>query len=202
MERFIGDLHFGHTNALAYDNRPFLTAEANNEAIIERWNECVNITDHTWILGDISHINVTRTMEILKQLNGSFSICLGNHDEKFLRNRDFRNMFREICYYKKIDLADNKQLILSHYPIMAFDGQFRGNIHLYAHVHNSRQWEMVEMMRQLTEKERGKGTCRMYNVGCMLDYMSYTPRTLDEILEACEGEGSKGILERNIRNDS
>lgn len=200
MDFFVGDMHLYHTNALAYDNRPFLTAEANNEAIIERWNEQVNISDHTYILGDISNANVTRTMEVLKQLNGSFTLLTGNHDQKFLKNRDFRNMFREICYYKNVDLPNNKQLILCHYPIMAFDGQFRGNIHLYAHVHNSDQWAMVEHMRELTEKERGKGTCRMYNVGCMLDYMNYTPRSLDEILEACEGEDSKDILERNIRS--
>ena len=200
MDFFIGDMHFFHSNALAYDNRPFLTAEANNEAIIDRWNEHVNITDHTYILGDISHGNVTRTMELLNQLNGDKTLLVGNHDERFLKNRDFRNIFREICYYKKLDLSDGQKLILCHYPILAFDQQFRHSIHLYAHVHNSQQFATVEHMRKLTEKERGKGTCRMYNVGCMLDYMDFTPRSLDEILEACEGEGSENVLERNLRS--
>jgi len=199
MDYFIGDTHFFHSNALAYDNRPFLTPEANNEAIIERWNEAVNINDHTYILGDISHGNVTRTMDIIDQLNGDKTLIIGNHDMKFLRNRDFRNMFREICYYKELDIANNQKLVLCHYPILAFNQQFKGGIHLYAHVHNSAQFAMVEHMRKLTEKERGKRTCRMYNTGCMLDYMNYTPRTLEEILEACEGEESENILERNQR---
>ena len=26
--------------------------------------------------------------------------------------------------------------------------------------------------------------CNMYNIGCMLPYMNYTPKTLDEIVES------------------
>ena len=199
MDFFIGDMHFGHTNTLAYDRRPFLTVEANDEALIERWNEAVNVIDHTYILGDISYLNVTKTIDILSQLNGDKTLIVGNHDAKFLKNRDFRNMFREICYYKELDITGNQKLVLCHYPILAFNGQFKGGIHLYAHVHNSPQFGMVEHMRKLTEKERGECTCRMYNVGCMLNYMDFTPRTLDEILSACEGEGKEKILEKNVR---
>ncbi len=32
---------------------------------------------------------------------------------------------------------------------------------------------------------------RMYNVGCMLPYMDYTPRTLEEILQTAEGKGDR-----------
>ena len=38
--------------------------------------------------------------------------------------------------------------------------------------------EMIE----LYDKE-----CNMFNVGCMIEYMNYTPRTLDEILRLSEG---------------
>ena len=37
------------------------------------------------------------------------------------------------------------------------------------------------LMADLYEKH-----CNMFNVGAMLPYMDYTPRTLDEILEANE----------------
>ena len=33
------------------------------------------------------------------------------------------------------------------------------------------------LIRDLYEKQ-----CQMYNVGCMMPYMGYTPRTLDEII--------------------
>ena len=40
---------------------------------------------------------------------------------------------------------------------------------------------MMEHMRHLQE-ELYTTPCWMYNVGCMLPYMDYTPRTLDEII--------------------
>lgn len=199
MDFFIGDLHFSHDNTLAYDRRPFLTTEAHDKALIERWNNTVNISDHTYIMGDLSYANVTKTIDIMSQLNGDKTLVVGNHDQRFLKNRDFRSLFREITYYKEVDLSDGQKLILCHYPIIAFNGQFRQAIHLYAHVHNSPQYVMVDNVRKLTEKERGKGTCRMYNTGAMLDYMDFTPRTLDEILAACEGEDCDEVAERNSR---
>ena len=37
MNYFISDLHFGHKNCLAYDNRPFQDIEEHDKAIIENW---------------------------------------------------------------------------------------------------------------------------------------------------------------------
>lgn len=197
--RFIGDLHFGHQNALAFDNRPFYSVENNDKTLIENWNNTVNITDMTYVLGDVSYHNVTKTIDIFNQLNGLKTLIIGNHCQKFMKNKQFRDLFLETVYYKELDIGNGKKLILSHYPIVAFNGQFRGNIHLYAHVHNTPQWNMIEHFKRITEEERGKGTCRMFNTGCMLDYMGYTPRTLDEILEACEGDDGRDIVERNQR---
>ena len=36
-------------------------------------------------------------------------------------------------------------------------------------------------------RESGKNLCQFYNVGCMLPYMGYTPRTLDDILACNRG---------------
>lgn len=188
MNFYISDTHFGHQNTLAYDNRPFSSVEEHDETLIQNWNDAVNVDDHVYILGDISYHNVTKTIEILRQLNGFKTLLIGNHDRRFLKNGLFRNLFIETVGYKELDIDNGKRLILSHYPLAAFDGQFRRNIHLYGHVHNSEQWHMTEHLKRLTEDKRGKGACRMYNCGCMLDYMNYTPRTLDEILNACEGD--------------
>ena len=40
---------------------------------------------------------------------------------------------------------------------------------------------MMERDKYLMEELYGK-QCRMYNVGAMMPYMDYTPRTLDEII--------------------
>lgn len=184
MNYYIGDTHWFHDNALAYDNRPFKDAEENNKVIVDNINNACSPYDDLWLLGDISHGNVTKTIELLKQLNPALHLCVGNHDRRFLKNKQFRDCFVEICDYKELDIDNGKKLILCHYPIVAFNGQFRGNVHLYAHVHNTPQWNMIEHFKRTTEEERGNGSCRMFNTGCMIDYINYVPRTLEEILAA------------------
>lgn len=198
---FISDVHFGHKNCLAFDNRPFMDIESHDNVLVNNWNNTVNIDDHIYILGDVSYHNVTKTVDIINGLNGNKTLIIGNHDRKFLKNKQFRECFIEISNYKEVDIGNGKKLILCHYPLASFDGQFRHNIHLYGHVHNSDQFRLTEYLKRTTEDLRGDGTCRMYNVGAMLDYIDYTPRTLEEILETCEGEDSKSVLERNLRDN-
>ncbi len=97
---YISDWHYGHTNCLAFDNRPFKTIEEMNAALVDK-----------------------------------------NH--------------------------------------------FYGWFHLYGHVHNSFEFNMMEHDKYLME-ELYTRPCKMYNVGAMMPWMNYTPRTLDEILAACE----------------
>lgn len=189
---FISDLHLGHKNCLAFDNRPFTTVEDNDNEIIRRWNEIVNIDDDVWILGDVSWHNVTKTIEILKQLNGTKHLCIGNHDQGFLKNKDFRDVFREITTYKEIEI-NGQFVVLSHYPIPCFNRHYYGAYHLYGHVHNGFEHNMMERVKYEMVALYDK-PCNMYNVGCMMPYMDYTPRTLDEIIagyEQARGEGDK-----------
>lgn len=54
MNYYISDLHIGHTNALAFDARPFKTIEENDETIKNNWNSVVGLDDDVYLLGDIS----------------------------------------------------------------------------------------------------------------------------------------------------
>ena len=92
----------------------------------------------------------------------------------------------------------------SHYPIPFYKNQHYGAVMLYGHVHVTREWQLLEEWR---EELKATGIpCRMFNVGCMMKYMNYTPRTLDEILdsntEASENEiidaAAKTILDEYI----
>lgn len=62
MNYFISDLHFGHKNCLAFDNRPFKSIEENDETIIKNWNNTVGIDDDVYLLGDVSWYNTTKEM--------------------------------------------------------------------------------------------------------------------------------------------
>lgn len=180
---YIGDLHFGHKNCLSFDNRPFKDIDEHDRVLIDNWNEVVGIDDDVWILGDFSWHNATKTIEIFNQLNGHKHLCVGNHDKKLLKNKDVRDLFVEIVDYKELYLSNNCAIVLSHYPMPCFNNHYYGWYHFYAHVHSSFEWNMMERvkfeMAALYDKE-----CHMYNVGCMMSYIGYQPKTLDEIIAA------------------
>lgn len=187
MNYFISDLHFGHKNALSFDNRPFGTIEKHDEYIMNRWNETVGMDDDVYILGDFSWYNATRTLEIFNELNGFKHLIKGNHDSKLLRNRDIQKLFVEILDYKELCLSDGKTVVLCHYPIPCFNHHYYGHYHLYGHVHDSFEWKMMLNIKYQMEELYDK-PCEMYNVGAMIPYINYTPKTLEEILNANKRE--------------
>lgn len=188
MNYFVSDLHFGHVNCLSFDNRPFTSIEEHDETIIKNWNETIGMEDDVYILGDISWYNSTKTIEIFKRLNGNLHLIKGNHDYNVLKNPELRSLFVEIRDYKELGVEDGKSVVLCHYPIPCFKNHYYGWYHLYGHVHTSFEWNMMEnlkrQMKELYDKD-----CEMYNVGIMISYMNFRPRTLQEIIsEANCGE--------------
>lgn len=182
---FISDLHFGHKNCLAFDNRKFVSIEDHDEALIERWNSVVEDHDDVWVLGDISWHSPTKTIEIFKRLNGTKHLCIGNHDTKLLRSREVRNLFAEIVDYKELSIGTDRGIVLCHYPIPCFKNHYYGWIHLYGHVHNSFEWNIMEQVKYEMSALYDK-PCRMFNVGCMIPGMDFMPKTIEEILERFE----------------
>lgn len=186
MTYYIADLHFGHDNILAFDNREFRDVETHDRELIRWWNETVSPDDTVWILGDLSWHGVQKTTEIMDSLNGIKNLCVGNHDGRFLKNKEFRSRFSEITHYKEIETDDGKGIVLCHYPIPCFKNHYYGWIHLYGHVHSSFEWNMMQRARFQMETLYDV-PCRMYNVGCMMPYMGFTPKPLSAIIAANEG---------------
>ena len=176
MNFYISDTHFGHHNILRYDNRPFENAAVMDEVLIDRWNEVVGDDDTVYILGDFSWYKEEETLAILDSLCGRKVLIKGNHDRISPR---VAKKFVKICYYLEINDGEER-VVMSHYPMLFWNGQFRDSVHLYGHVHNSHQWNCcLSFQREL--KQLQDIPMRMYNVGCMIEYIDYTPRTLQEI---------------------
>lgn len=174
---YISDTHFGHNNIIRYDNRPFGSAEEMDKVLIGNWNNVVTDDDTVYILGDISWHQEFETKNILNQLNGHKILVKGNHDQVVNK---IPYCFDKIANY--LEIKDNgRKVILSHYPIMFWNNQFHDSIHLYGHVHNSHQWNMMESWIK-EAKQLQALPMQAYNVGCMMTWMDYTPRTLDEII--------------------
>ena len=180
MTFFISDLHFGFQNILSYDARPFMTVEDHDNEMIRRWNDTVGPFDEVWILGDISHHNEEKTIDILRRLNGTKRLCIGNHDLRYLKGEDFRAQFAEIVHYKEIEFDDGSGVVLCHYPIPCYNKRYQGWYHLYGHVHTSFDWNMMKRI-QFELEQLYERPCRMFNVGAMVPYIDYTPRTLCDI---------------------
>ena len=178
MIYYIADMHFGHKNILKYDKRPFADTEQMDEKIIRRWNGRVNEYDTVYVLGDAFFKGEERSLAIMQRLNGHKRLIRGNHDRN---NGKLLKLWESLSEYE--ELRDGERLVvLSHYPMMFYNHQHDGAVMLYGHVHNTREWELVEKWQQ--ELWRIGIPARIINVGCMMEYMDYTPRTLDEILAA------------------
>lgn len=184
---YISDYHFGHYNIMRFDNRPFSSVEEMDNALIDNWNSVVGKDDTVYILGDFCWLKEDRWIEILNQLNGNKVLIRGNHDLKYMSQR-LRNMFQDVKDYKEV--KDNgKRVLLSHYPMPFYRGAYNKDIvHLYGHIHTTIENSFMEHLRDYIDRndyrDNAKHKGQFYNVGCMLPYMNYTPRTLDEILES------------------
>ena len=179
MDYFISDLHCGHKNVLTFDCRPFNTIEGHDATIIKNWNDRVADEDTVYILGDVSWHNAAKTIEIFKKLKGKKHLILGNHDGRLLKNAKLRGLFETVSDYKEVTVGDN-HIVLCHYPIICYKNHYYGWYHFYGHVHNS--WE-YKLLQQVIDgmNEAYTDAYKLYNVGCMMDYMGYTPRTFEEI---------------------
>ena len=195
MNYYIGDLHLFNRNQTDegrnYDGRPFATVEEMNQYILERWNAKINNGDTVYILGDMAMRGKNSALlALVAQLKGKKILFRGNHDD--LSDYRYQRLFEEVTDYREIaDSFDGKtyKLCLMHYPILMWNGQHRGTILLYAHTHRTVEDTFFQKcIRELNENKKleiqGGKPIRAYNVGCMMPYMSYEPRTLKEILSA------------------
>ena len=174
---YISDLHLGHNNIIRLDNRPFKNMTEMETTIINNWNSVVSDDDQVYILGDMFWNN-DRAPEILDELKGSKYLVRGNHDRI---NAPMAERFVWIKDYAEI--KDNgEHLVLCHYPISHWKSADYGTIHLYGHIHSGRDSRPFEEYVELMRKREVPYRC--YNVGCMLNSIDYTPRTLQEIISA------------------
>ena len=180
---FTGDLHFGHANVIAFDNRPFESVEEMDAELIRRWNNKVGKGDLTYVLGDMIWKARNDDAPVLSRRRyGQIILLKGDHD-RFLHNAKAKAALAgikdsdDIC----VTLKDGtkKRVILDHFFKPMYNGHRHQAIHLHAHSHFTDEADFeVDFAKYLNSIG-----CRneIYNVGCM--YWNYEPVTLDEIIE-------------------
>lgn len=134
---FTADTHFGHAGIVLHYNRPFISKEEMDEAMITRWNEVVRKGDHVYHLGDFAWKNHSAYRS---RLNGEVHLILGNHDKMAGAAKKLFSSVRDV-YCGRICTREKRapKFFLSHYPHVSWNGKagHNGTIHLYGHVHGS-----------------------------------------------------------------
>lgn len=180
MIYYIADWHYGHKNAIEFDNRPFASLDEMNTVLVNRWNNTVTDDDTVYVLGDMFYCKRNLISAVLDKLNGHKILIRGNHDKLTPRQR---RHFDNIADYMEI-VDGNRNVVLSHYPIVSYKNMRHGWFHLYAHVHNSDENVLIQnTFRRMQKLQDDNISPKAFNVGVMMPYMDYTPQTLDSIIE-------------------
>ena len=156
------DTHFGHTNIIKYENRPFADANAMDALIIKNWNNVVSKNDKIIVAGDVSFHNKEKTSEIIQQLNGKKILVKGNHDKR--NTQWWMDVgFDEVSDYP---IIYKEWFIIQHEP-PTYINDAMPFFWLYGHVHGT------EMYKTITK-----------NTACVcVERWNYTPVELDKIIE-------------------
>lgn len=186
MNYYISDLHFGQDNIMYLEGRPFKNLEDMEHAFIERWNNCVSDGDTVYVLGDFVLRDEEYLPEYTEKLNGKIVLIRGNHDPE-ITTPESAACFEKISDYLEIDDC-GRHVIMCHYPIPFYKNDYDENTWmLYGHVHNTREYEFMRRLRadlKVSRLNPWRACGNLINVGCMMPWMDYTPRTLDELIES------------------
>lgn len=169
MNLYTSDLHFGHQNVIKFDHRPFADAEEMDDCIMKCWNTKVQPDDTVYIVGDVCYRSSKGAEWYLRQLSGHKILIIGNHDGSLLENKEALRCFEGIEKMMHVKDGGN-HICLCHFPIVEWNGYFKGTWHIYGHIHN-RKNETYEIMRT---RERA------LNAGCMINH--YAPASFDELV--------------------
>jgi len=140
------DTHFGHNKEFIYKDRGYNNVEEMNDSMINIINNTVGTDGILLHLGDFC---LNTTTEQYNNLVRSIKVkaiwmLWGNHNSPIqqfygvnsqqINGYNGNIMIRYLQYYYTFG-CDSKQFVCFHYPIVAWNGQNGGSMHLCGHSH-------------------------------------------------------------------
>ena len=125
------DLHLGHEHSRTVFGRPFRTAAAADEAMIEAWYEEVAEGETIICLGDVTVDGeaLAHHQEWWRKAPGAKWLVLGNHDvDPVNQIRPFKIDHTAVTLYA----AGDPPLLLTHVPLLQVP---HGAVNVHGHVH-------------------------------------------------------------------
>ena len=136
---YTSDTHFFHENIIKLCHRPFENVHSMNGCIRRNWNEIVDPDDEVYHLGDVylnrikgGNASADNVNSFLGSLNGHKYVVLGNHDDP--NDYILKSHFTILPPNYEVKYED-KRIVLSHYPMRAWNGSFGGSLHFFGHTH-------------------------------------------------------------------
>jgi calcineurin-like phosphoesterase family protein len=117
---FWSDLHIGHENVLAFDNRPFRDLDHMHEVLIGNYNSTVK-DGVCYFLGDVGLAKTDTVKKVIDHMGGTKVLILGNHDKGV--EAMYKAGFDVVLYGATMQIA-GERVTLSHCPLL---GVYREN---------------------------------------------------------------------------
>lgn len=153
---FWSDMHLGHKcehwETPLWKKRGFNSVEEHDETLIERWNDNLGEESEIFHLGDImfGSNGEKRLEEVLNRLTfKTLYLFSGNHSagyKQLLSKSSEENGIRYLGFgNKKVYFVPNyleiivcgQPIVLSHYPLVSWNGQAKGSWMLHGHCHGN-----------------------------------------------------------------
>jgi len=199
------DLHFGHTNIIRSNNRPFKTVDQMDAALISKWNNMIDDDDIVYVLGDFTLGNLARAIHYFGKLNGQIYASSNpwHHDSRWIIPAMKGAVTQQVCQTHRggaltetfiktksqlnvilippiyVTTFGDRVIVMSHYPLAVWDRKHHGSFHLHGHCHGSH-----------------KPVGRIMDVG--VDQHNYMPVSAERILTSLETLPMSVNGERNV----
>lgn len=173
---FWSDTHFGHKciswSIPIWQVRGFSSLEEHDVGLIERWNAVSDCNSTFFHLGDFifGFDTVERFKSLIHRLNFAvLYIMPGNHNSGWKQNFEEQsktvwhiNENKKVVFvpnYLEI-IANGQPIVLSHYPLVSFNGQAKGSWMLHGHCHsNLYKSEIGPLLYKAKIKDLGVENC-------------------------------------------
>lgn len=158
---FIGCTHAFHDKMLQM--RKFENMEAMNKYMADSINFTVKKGDILVHAGDFAFGGIENCIKFRQMIDcKTVWLTPGNHDQRFLRQERFRQLFSKI--QDVIIVKGKRQAVTFHYPIESWPAMHYGNLHVHSHCHRP--------IRPMKNR---------FNVN--VDVGGYVPISLDQLVE-------------------
>lgn len=111
---FTSDLHIGHANVIKFDQRPFKDLDHMHRVLINNYNATVEPDAICYFLGDVGLSKSDVVSKVIKELNGTKVLLLGNHD------RNTYSMYAQgfdVVLNTGVFYIGNYRVSISHCPL-------------------------------------------------------------------------------------